>query len=62
MTHGVPVENFMELLVTYNINMDFALAPQRKDEMNLSDDLSFWSISMLLKRAKSRKSRKQAAS
>lgn len=40
--YGVPVENFMELLVTYNINMDFALAPQRKDEMNLSDDLSFF--------------------
>ena len=38
--YGVPVENFLELVVTYNINMDFALKPQTK-ELDMNDDLSF---------------------
>ena len=39
--YGVPVENFLELVVTYNINMDFALKPQTK-ELDMNDDLSFF--------------------
>lgn len=39
--YGVPVENFLELVVTYNINMDFALKTQN-NKINLSDDLSFF--------------------
>ncbi len=39
--YGVPVENFLELVVTYNINMDFALKPQA-DKMDITDDLSFF--------------------
>lgn len=39
--YGVPVENFMELLVTYNINMDFA-PTSAKNEIDLTDDLSFF--------------------
>lgn len=37
--YGVPVENFLELVVTYNINMDFALKPQN-NVLDMSDDLS----------------------
>lgn len=37
--YGVPVENFLDLVVTYNINMDFAMKPQSvqtedTDELN----------------------------
>lgn len=39
--YGVPVENFLELVVTYNINMDFALKPQI-NKVDLPDDLSFF--------------------
>ena len=39
--YGVPVENFLELVVTYNINMDFELKPQTK-ELDMNDDLSFF--------------------
>ncbi len=37
--YGVPVENFLELVVTYNINMDFAIPP-RQDDFNDSDELN----------------------
>lgn len=37
--YGIPVENFLELVVTYNINMDFALKPQT-EPLNMSDDLN----------------------
>lgn len=37
--YGVPVENLLEFVVTYNINMDFALKPS-EDETNMADDLS----------------------
>lgn len=39
--YGVPVENFLELVVTYNINMDFALKPQNS-KVDITDDLSFF--------------------
>lgn len=39
--YGVPVENFLELVVTYNINMDFALKPQT-DNLDMTDDLSLF--------------------
>lgn len=39
--YGIPVENFLELVVTYKINMDFALKPQ-SDKLDMTDDLSFF--------------------
>lgn len=39
--YGVPVENFLDLVVTYNINMDFALKPQ-DDRLDMTEDLSFF--------------------
>lgn len=39
--YGIPVENFLELVVTYKINMDFALKPQA-DKLDMTDDLSFF--------------------
>lgn len=39
--YGVPVENFLDLVVTYNINMDFALKPQ-DDGIDMTEDLSFF--------------------
>lgn len=39
--YGVPVENFLELVVTYNINMDFALKSQT-NQIDMNDDLSFF--------------------
>lgn len=39
--YGVPVENFLELVVTYNINMDFALKSQTS-KIDMTDDLSFF--------------------
>lgn len=39
--YGIPVENFMELVVTYNINMDFALKPQT-GKLDMTDDLSYF--------------------
>lgn len=39
--YGVPVENFLDLVVTYNINMDFALKPQI-NKVDITDDLSFF--------------------
>ena len=39
--NGVPVENFLDLVVTYNINMDFALKPQ-DDGIDMTEDLSFF--------------------
>ncbi len=39
--YGIPVENFLDLIVTYNINMDFALKPQT-DKPDVTDDLSFF--------------------
>ena len=35
--YGVPVENFLDLVVTYEINMDFA-KPQKSSTNNGSDD------------------------
>ena len=37
--YGIPVENFLELVVTYNINMDFALKSQT-DSIDMGDDLN----------------------
>lgn len=37
--YGVPVENFLDLVVTYNINMDFAQKPQYEN-LDMSDDIS----------------------
>ena len=39
--YGVPVENFLDLVVTYNINMDFALKPQ-DNRLDMTEDLSFF--------------------
>ncbi len=39
--YGVPVENFLELVVTYHINMDFALK-QQVEKTNMVEDLSFF--------------------
>lgn len=39
--YGVPVENFLELIVTYNINMDFAVNPH-PSSTGMSDDLSYF--------------------
>ncbi len=39
--YGVPVENFLDLVVTYNINIDFALKPQ-DDRLDMTEDLSFF--------------------
>ena len=39
--YGVPVENFLDLGVTYNINMDFALKPQ-DNRLDMTEDLSFF--------------------
>lgn len=36
--YGIPVENFLELVVTYNINMDFAIKPQPVPQID--DDFS----------------------
>ena len=36
--YGIPVENFLELVVTYNINMDFAIKPQPVSQID--DDFS----------------------
>lgn len=37
--YGVPVENFLDLVVTYNINMDFAQKPAVQSS-DMADDLS----------------------
>ena len=37
--YGVPVENFLDLVVTYNINMDFAQKTQYEN-LDMSDDIS----------------------
>ncbi|MCM1125554.1 MAG: helix-turn-helix domain-containing protein [Lachnospiraceae bacterium] len=37
--YGIPVENFLDLVVTYNINMDFAQKNQTVN-VDLSDDLT----------------------
>ena len=37
--YGIPVENFLDLVVTYNINMDFALKPSMNNN-DMVDDLS----------------------
>ncbi|MBD5396180.1 MAG: helix-turn-helix transcriptional regulator [Lachnospiraceae bacterium] len=37
--YGIPVENFLDLAVTYNINMDFAQNPQRPSSSTDSDEL-----------------------
>lgn len=37
--YGVPVESFLELSVTYNINMDFALNPV-PDSADMNNDLA----------------------
>ena len=39
--YGVPVETFLELVVTYHINMDFALK-QQGEKKDMDDDLSFF--------------------
>ncbi len=39
--YGVPIENFLELVVTYNINMDFARKEQ-ENGVDMTDDLSFF--------------------
>lgn len=39
--YGIPVENFLDLVVTYKINMDFALKPQ-DDGLDMTEDLSFF--------------------
>lgn len=38
--YGIPVENFLELVVTYNINMDFAVKPQPTTQTD--DDFSLF--------------------
>lgn len=35
--YGLPVENFLELVVTYKINMDFAIAPQALTHKSIND-------------------------
>lgn len=37
--YGIPIENFLDLVVTYNINMDFAPKSQTTN-IDLSDDLT----------------------
>lgn len=37
--YGIPVENFLDLAVTYNINMDFAQNPQNSSDSPDSDEL-----------------------
>lgn len=37
--YGVPIETFLDLVVTYNINMDFASSP-RNENIDMSDDIS----------------------
>lgn len=39
--YGVPVENFMDLAVTYSINMDFAMQPPQSSH-SIPDDLSLF--------------------
>lgn len=39
--YNVPVENFLDLVVTYTINMDFALKAQR-GKLDMTDDLSLF--------------------
>lgn len=39
--YGVPVENFLDLVVTYTINMDFALK-QQTGNMDNNDDLNLF--------------------
>lgn len=39
--YGVPVESFLELVVTYHINMDFALK-QQGGKKDMDGDLSFF--------------------
>ena len=39
--YGVPVENFLELVVTYHINTDFAHHP-RTDQTDMTEDLSLF--------------------
>lgn len=37
--YGVPIETFLDLVVTYNINMDFASAPQG-ETVDMTDDIA----------------------
>jgi len=39
--YGIPVENLLDLVVTYNINMDFARNPQAAKN-DMTDDLSLF--------------------